>query len=36
MLAFGVQFAGDVNQKISFAATVLSNTFARTLVGPGA
>ena len=29
MLAFRVQFAGDVNQKISFVATVLSNTFAR-------
>jgi len=28
MLAFRVQFAGDVNKKISFATTALSNTFA--------
>jgi len=33
MLAFRVQFAGDVNQKISFATTALSNTFARSLLG---
>ena len=33
MLAFRVQFASDVNQKISFVATVLSNTFARSLLG---
>ena len=28
MLALRVQFAGDVNKKISFATTALSNTFA--------
>jgi len=33
MLAFRVQFAGDVNQKISFPTTALSNTFARSLLG---
>ena len=33
MLAFRVQFAGDMNQKISFATTALSNTFARSLLG---
>ena len=33
MVAFRVQFAGDVNQKISFATTALSNTFARSLLG---
>ena len=33
MLAFRVQFAGDVNQKISPATTALSNTFARFLLG---
>jgi len=33
MLAFRVQFAGDINKKISFVATVLSNTFARALLG---
>ena len=33
MLAFRVQFAGDVNEKISFATTALSNTFARSLLG---
>jgi len=33
MLAFRVQFAGDVNQKISFATTALSNTFSRSLLG---
>jgi len=33
MLAFRVQFAGDVNQKISFATTALSNTFAHSLLG---
>ena len=33
MLAFRVKFAGDVNQKISFATTALSNTFARSLLG---
>ena len=33
MLAFRVHFAGDVNQKISFATTALSNTFARSLLG---
>ena len=33
MSAFRVQFAGDVNQKISFVATVLSNTFACSLLG---
>jgi len=33
MLAFGVQFAGDMKQKISFATTALSNTFARSLLG---
>jgi len=27
MLAFRVQFAGDVNKKISFATTALANTF---------
>ena len=32
MLAFRVQFAGDVNKKISFATTALSNTFARSLL----
>jgi len=32
MLAFRVQFAGDVNQKISFVATVLSNMFPRVLL----
>ena len=33
MLAFCVQFAGEWNQKISFATTALSNTFARSLLG---
>ena len=33
MLAFRVQFAGDVHQNVSFVATVLSNTFARSLLG---
>jgi len=33
MLAFRVQFAGDVNQKILFTTTGLSNTFARSLLG---
>ena len=33
MSAFRVQSAGDVNKKISFVATVLSNTFARSLLG---
>ena len=33
ILAFRVQFAGDVNQKISFATTALSNTFARSILG---
>ena len=33
MSAFHVQFTGDVNKKISFIATVLSNTFARSLLG---
>jgi len=32
MLAFRVQFAGDVNQKILFATTALSNTFAHSLL----
>ena len=33
MLAFRVQFAGDVNYKISFVTTALSNTFPRSLLG---
>jgi len=33
MLAFRVQFAGDMNQKLSFATTALSNTLARSLLG---
>jgi len=33
MLAFRVQFAGDMNQKILFVTTLLSNTFAYTLLG---
>jgi len=33
MSAFRIQFAGDVNQKISFVATVFSNTFAHCLHG---
>ena len=33
MMAFRVQFAGDVNQKISFATTAFSNMFARSLLG---
>ena len=33
VLAFRLQFAGDVNKKISFATTALSNTFARSLLG---
>ena len=33
MLGFRVQFAGDVNKKISFATTALSNTFAPSLLG---
>ena len=33
MLVFRVKFAGDVNQKISFETTALSNTFARSLLG---
>ena len=31
MLAIRMQFAGDVNKKISFATMALSNTFARSL-----
>ena len=33
MLAFRLQFAGDVNQKISFKTTALLNTFACSLLG---
>jgi len=32
MLAFRVEFAGDVNKKISFVATVLPNKIARVLL----
>ena len=32
VLTFHVHFAGDLNQKILFVATVLSNTFTRTLL----
>jgi len=33
MLAFRIQLAGDVNEKISFIVMVLLNTFARALLG---
>jgi len=33
MLNLCGHFAGDVNQKIFFVATVLTNTFARALLG---
>jgi len=33
MSVFRVQFAADVNKKISFVETVLSNTFACSLLG---
>jgi len=33
MLTFRVRFAGDLNKKILFVGTVLSNTFPRALLG---
>jgi len=32
-LAFGIHAAGDLNQKVSFVARVLSTSFARALIG---